>query len=88
MPNRLKIYVADDCPTCDETKKLVATIAGRYQDLEIDLMNLNDADTICPDYVFAVPTFVYNERIIFLGNPSLKELDESFGRVTNYKEPL
>lgn len=76
--HKLEIYVADDCPTCTETVNLANIIVSRYTNLDVDLINLNNPDTICPDNVFAVPTFIYNERIIFLGNPSLQELDAYF----------
>ena len=76
MQAKLEIYVSDDCPTCVETKNIVAVASGRYAHLTIDLINLSEPDTICPDHIFAVPTFVYNERVIFLGNPSLQELDD------------
>jgi len=76
--SKLEIYISDDCPTCVETKNLASIIANRYENLEIDLINLSEPDTICPEKVFAVPTFIYNNRIIFLGNPSLQELDSYF----------
>ncbi|MEM7030685.1 MAG: thioredoxin family protein [Chloroflexota bacterium] len=78
MRPKLEVYISDDCPTCVQTKNLLGTAAKRYTQLEIDLINLSDPNAICPDRVFAVPTFMYNERIIFLGNPSLQELDDLF----------
>ena len=78
MQAKLEIYITDDCPTCVETEHLAQIIVERYRNLDTDLINLNNPDTICPDRVFAVPTFVYNDRIIFLGNPSLQELDAQF----------
>lgn len=78
MRHKLEIYVADDCPICTETVNLANIIVNRYANLDVDLINLNNPDTICPDNVFAVPTFIYNERIVFLGNPSLQELDAYF----------
>ena len=78
MPQKLEIYIADDCPTCLETKNLVDIITNRYTGLEIDLINLSNPDTISPEKVFAVPTFIHNDKILFLGNPSLQELDDYF----------
>ena len=78
MTDKLEIYISDDCPNCEQTKNLADVASVRYANLTIDLKNLSDPDTICPDQVFAVPTFIYQDRVIFLGNPSLQELDELF----------
>lgn len=78
MQTTLEIYIKDDCPTCVETRYLAQLIFKRYRNLNVDLINLNDPDTIWPDKVFAVPTFIYKDQIIFLGNPSLQELDTYF----------
>ena len=78
MQSKLEIYISDDCPTCVETKHLAGIIVERYTNVDLHIVNLSNPDVICPDRVFAVPTFVQDDRIIFLGNPSLKELDEQF----------
>ena len=83
MRGKLEIYVADGCPTCAETIKLVKAMTNRYANVDVDLINLSNPDTICPDDVFAVPTFRYNKRIIFLGNPSLQELGAYFGGISD-----
>lgn len=75
MSNRLGIVVTDDCTNCEVSRRLAAEMSRRYPSLQIDLINLSDPDTICPEDVFAVPTFLYNDRLIFLGNPSQQELD-------------
>ena len=85
MVQKLQIYIADDCPTCLDTKNLVDNITSRYPNIDIELINLSDLSTIQPEIVFAIPTFVFNERIIFLGNPSLTELDEYFSIVNELR---
>jgi len=79
VPQKLEIYIADDCPTCLETKILVDIISGCYAaGVKIDLINLSNPDTISPEKVFAVPAFIHYDKILFLGNPSLQELDNYF----------
>ncbi|RME48058.1 MAG: hypothetical protein D6796_06830, partial [Caldilineae bacterium] len=70
----LKVYITDDCPTCQETKDLVAMLQEIFPNLQIDLLNLSNPNTIYPDSVFATPTFALNGRTIFLGNPSPAEM--------------
>jgi len=79
--HRLEVYTADDCFSCDHTKKLVSDIINRYTNLQIDLYNLSNPDTILPDDIFATPTYILDGRTIFLGNPSLDELNECFREV-------
>ena len=81
MRPKIEVYISDECPTCMQTKTLIDTAAEKHAEIEIRLINLSDPDTICPDRVFAVPTFVYDERIIFLGNPSPQELDAYFVKI-------
>ena len=78
MRTKLQIYITEGCPICEETKRLANDIAHRYPNFVVDLINLDDLATICPENVFAVPTFVCDDRVIFLGNPSISELDAYF----------
>ena len=71
----LDVYISDDCLTCDNTRNLVAQLYIKYPALKINLFNLSKPDTICPDSVFATPTYMLNGQILFLGNPSLAELE-------------
>ena len=78
MQHKLEVYVVDDCSSCERAQNFVAGILNRYENLKIDLFNLSNPDTISPDNVFATPTYILNGSILFLGNPSLEELDERF----------
>ncbi len=81
MQHKLEVYVVDDCSSCERAQNFVAGIINRYANLKIDLFNLSNPDTISPDNVFATPTYILNGSILFLGNPSLEELDERFKKV-------
>ncbi len=69
----LHIYVTDDCWSCRETGRIVADVAPYFPEAAIDLRPL---DAAAPDDVFAVPTYVLNGRVIFLGNPTREELSQ------------
>ncbi len=81
MQHKLEVYVVDDCSSCERAQNFVAGIINRYANLKIDLFNLSNPDTISPDNVFATPTYILNGSILFLGNPSLEELDARFKKV-------
>ncbi len=47
--------------------------------LEVEVMNLSVEPDAGGNLVFAVPTYVYGDRAIFLGNPSPQELKTWLG---------
>ena len=67
----LHVYIADDCWSCQETRRIVADVASQFPEVEIELRDINREQ---PDDVFAVPTYVLNGRVIFLGNPTREKL--------------
>lgn len=69
---KLQVYIADDCWTCEETKRIVADMASQFPELAVELLDLNEVER--PDEVFAVPTYLLNGRVISLGNPTRQEL--------------
>jgi hypothetical protein len=74
----LHVYVSDDCWTCRETRRIVADIAPQFPELTIELRAV-DQDS--PDAVFAVPTYVLDDRVIFLGNPTREALSQKLTAV-------
>ncbi len=76
MPDmmKLQVYIADDCWSCEETRRVVADVAVVLPQLEVALVNLSEAGVGQPDAVFATPTYMMNGRILFLGNPTPIEL--------------
>lgn len=67
----LHIYIADDCWSCHETRRIVADILPQFPEVNIELRDMSQDK---PDDVFAVPTYVLNGRVISLGNPTREEL--------------
>ncbi len=71
---KLQVYIAQDCWSCQETERIVAEIQKRFPEVFCELVD--SGRTPLPDNVFAVPTYVLNGRVIFLGNPSEAELGQ------------
>lgn len=67
----LHVYIADDCWSCQETRRIVADVTGQFPEIRVELRDMNQD---WPDDVFAVPTYVLNGRVISLGNPTREEL--------------
>lgn len=75
MVATLTIYTMTHCPTCAETRRIAAAIGGRYGDLTVQLINLDQAPAMRPAAVFSVPTYLLDGAVISLGNPYLEDLD-------------
>ncbi|MGH2442591.1 MAG: hypothetical protein ACRDFX_05460 [Chloroflexota bacterium] len=79
----LRIYVAEHCDTCRESRRLAAVLAGRLKHIAIEVVDIDRHQV--PDEIFAVPSFCYRGKIVALGNPSE---DELIRRVTSLeREP-
>ena len=69
---RLQVYIAEHCWTCRETTLIVAEVAAAYPDVTCQVLDLATVEQ--PENVFAVPTYVLNGRVIFMGNPTPEQL--------------
>jgi hypothetical protein len=72
----LKIFVTEPCSGCSEARRLAAWATQNYTNLVVELVDLNQPDAVVPEAVFATPTYMLNDRIISLGNPSQAEVAE------------
>ncbi|MCQ3977933.1 MAG: hypothetical protein DPW09_31280 [Anaerolineae bacterium] len=70
----LKIFVTEHCPGCVEALRIAAEVAQNYPHLGVEVIDLNTPEVIVPEAVFATPTYMLNERIVSLGNPSPAEV--------------
>ena len=70
----LKIFVTEHCFGCVETLRIAAEIAQDYPHLRVEVIDLNAPEVIVPEAVFATPTYMLNNRIVSLGNPSPAEV--------------
>lgn len=70
----LKIFITASCRGCRRARELAAWMRSIKPGLSIQVIDLE----IYPDegggLIFAVPTYVYNGRPLFVGNPSTQEL--------------
>jgi hypothetical protein len=68
----LRIYVAEHCGTCRESRRLAKVLAGRMPGSAVDVVDIDHREPV--DEIFAVPTFCYSGKILSLGNPREDEL--------------
>lgn len=78
---KLQVYVSDECWTCDEARRVVADVACHFPDVNIELVDVQSEGR--PEAVFAVPTYLLDGRVIFLGNPTRHELSHKLVAARN-----
>lgn len=69
---KLQVYVREDCWTCAESRRIVSEIAPQFPQIAVELLDLESTNQ--PENIFAVPTYVLDGRVIFLGNPYREQL--------------
>lgn len=83
--HELSVYVTSECFSCREAVDLASAIAKRFPSLHTEVIRLDEPGAVKPEYVFAVPTYVLDHRIVSLGNPRREEMYERIARVLRSK---
>lgn len=78
-PCHLKIYVTTSCFNCDYAVEVAEMIRCTYPEVVVQLIDLTDPCEPAPETVFATPTYVLNGCVWSLGNPSLQQIEATFG---------
>ena len=77
----LTIYTATHCPVYSRTWNLVARLHQHHPRIPMQVINLDDPNIEWPSFVIGTPTYVWNGRVIFLGNPSETDLISHLSRI-------
>ncbi len=70
----LKVFVTTGCRGCKRALELTEWVREVEPRLEVQVVDLSAEPDAGGNLVFAVPTYVYGDQAIFLGNPSPQEL--------------
>jgi hypothetical protein len=65
---KLQVFVEGGCETCERALLLAREVESDYPRLAVQVTDLGESRAERSD-VFAVPTFVLNDRVLSLGNP-------------------
>lgn len=69
---RLTICVTEACWSCDEARRIAAEVRELFPGVEVVLVDLDSQQA--PEQVFAAPTYLLDDQVIFLGNPRREDL--------------
>jgi len=70
----LEVFVTVGCESCDHARKVARRVSEEFEDVEVDVIDIDDEPDRVPPSVFAVPSYVWNGAVISLGNPSWEQL--------------
>lgn len=66
----LEIEVLQECFGSERAVDIAHRLENRHDDtVEERIVDLGEPNVVCPDVLFAVPTYVLNGKVISLGNP-------------------
>jgi hypothetical protein len=74
--HQLDIYIVENCFGCDCAKDLASNIQIIFPQLEVRILDLARPNTKKPESLFAVPTYILDNSILWVGNPDWVELFE------------
>ncbi len=75
---RLTVFVSDHCPTCVDAVSIARSVQNRYPDLDVEIFNIDHRKP--RSEVFAIPTYMIDDRIAFLGNPTAEDIERLLGK--------
>ncbi len=75
-PVKVDIYIAQHCPICIYAFEVAAMIRHEFPAVDVQLIRLDEPNTVIPENVFATPTYVLNGQRWSLGNPSPETVRE------------
>ena len=71
----LKVFISAGCLGCKRALELVTWLRRVKPQLGVEVVDIAlKPDAVGGYSIFAIPTYVYNNKAVFLGNPSRKEL--------------
>ena len=68
----LRVYVAEHCDSCRESRRLAKVVSRRLNGIAVEVVDIDLEEPV--DEIFAIPTFCFRGKILFLGNPREDEL--------------
>ena len=72
----LRIYVSAHCRGCTTARQRAERLRRLRPDVPVALVDVEAPDAVVPPKVIGTPIYTWNDRIVFMGNPSEQELLE------------
>jgi hypothetical protein len=70
---KLTIYLEEGCPGCERARQIADEVKRRHGAIDVEVVDLAEVMGI-PEAIIAVPAYVLDDRLVYLGNPRLTEM--------------
>jgi len=71
---QVAIYVAPHCNNCRYAYIIADQIRSEFPEVSLRIIDLSEPSEPIPESVFATPTYLLNDRVWSLGNPSHQQV--------------
>ncbi len=75
MSSMLEIYIEEDCRGCKQARKNAIHVRSQFPQIHVSVIDISEKVVPTPEEVFAVPMYLFNGRMLYLGNPGEKDLN-------------
>lgn len=75
------IYVSDHCGNCSYAWEIAALIREEFPQIALKVIDLDAPGEPVPETVFATPTYLLDDRVWSLGNPSPQQVRETLKKL-------
>lgn len=74
--HKLDVFISAHCWQCPEARRLAQEAQTEFSALMVNVIDLDQPNALKPAFVFSVPTFVLDDKVISLGTPTREHLDQ------------
>lgn len=82
----LHIYITSHCHGCETARERAATLQGLRPDVALEVVDVDEPGADVPAQVIGTPMYLWNNRVIFWGNPSMTALLDLLAKMQDTDE--
>lgn len=83
----LEIFKSSNCPFCPRAIRIAEAVLSSHNDILLQVVDVRqNRQRARKMKIRAVPTLVFNNEVIYVGSPTIDELDEKLREVKNSTE--
>jgi hypothetical protein len=75
-PFVLQVFVSGRCPFSEHVESITTAVQCQLPCVLVELVDVETTRAPLPESVFSVPTYILNGRIVSLGNPGARFVEE------------
>ncbi len=83
----LEVFKSSNCPFCPRAIRIAEAVLSSYNDILLQVVDVRqNRQRARKMKIRAVPTLVFNNEVIYVGSPTIDELDEKLRELKNSTE--